>query len=134
MIKLNPSYLFVPYRLALHQVPRKKAHLDFFLLKYASNYLYTYELKLISHSLTELQKHPLVLQKKLNLFSENKPKTKDNLLFSCFRKPNHRLLYWHYTGNISKNRGFIQTVTFGGFFYNKDSFSFPSSTLKHICS
>ena len=131
------------YRLVLHSFENitsdfpphslgitKNSHLDLFLLPASSDTLYTYEIDLRFHNFYEknntLNAPHLygIIPSSILSNSQNNP-SEPYKLWPALRKKNHRLLYWHYSGPISKGRGSVYELGKGKFFYeNIDFFSY----------
>ena len=91
------------FRVVLHVLPSGEKHLDLFIRLPEADLLPTYEI-----SAEHLEEFRELFGKKIAVRSEQ-----DSAGIPAVRKADHRLLYWTYEGNISRNRGRIIEIAQG---------------------
>lgn len=147
----------VPYRLVRHELPKGAPHLDLFLLIYAKEFLYSYEIeagfeeKFIQKKKKKPKNSEVALWGILSgdtrgletaspsLAIEAKQGPNPPLasqeqggcsLWNVLSKPRHRLHYWSYSGPIPGERGLIKNLGYGKFFYDPEEFDLCSFNWK----
>ncbi len=107
------------YRLVYHELADSVSHLDLFILTDGNDSLFTYELDIKYETELKKQKNFLALPvDSLAISLVSRKERENSSLWKAIRKPDHQLIYWNYSGPISRGRGIIWEISRGKIFCN----------------